>query len=50
MSSSSETELPLSTQVAIVNELPLSTQVAIVSELRYLTINNPYMFNAIIVL
>lgn len=38
MSSSSETELPLSTQVAII------------SELRYLTINNPYMFNAIIVL
>lgn len=30
--------------------LPLSTQVAIISELRYLTINNPYMFNAIIVL
>lgn len=31
-------------------ELPLSTQVAIISELRYLTFDNPYMFNTIIVL
>lgn len=30
--------------------LPISTQVAILSELRYLTINNPYCYNVVVIL
>ncbi len=34
----------------IEKQLPISTQIAILSELRYLTINNPYCYNVIVVL